>query len=188
MELPKLQNIFPSYEEEAALHLMLVATALEDGSLTGFVGVDGTDRWASNVLFKVTRQSSTNHQVATTRFVQRKVCREDSGVVIAAAATGDVEIAAAAAATIDAAGSRGGASQNELVPCSQTQGPRGAPKPGSVSPVQFHGTGDGREGIRLLESLVRASVRGSTHKVSLGKWNKWLEFMKRREGGRGRIA
>ena len=30
---------------------------------------------------------------------------------------------------------------------------------------------------------MRASVRGSTHKVYLGKWNKWLEFMKKK--GRG---
>ena len=36
----------------------------------------------------------------------------------------------------------------------------------------------------LVESLVRASVGGSTHKVYLGKWNnKWLEFMKNK--GRG---
>ena len=35
----------------------------------------------------------------------------------------------------------------------------------------------------LMESLVRASVGGSTHKVYLGKWNKWLEFMKKK--GRG---
>ena len=37
----------------------------------------------------------------------------------------------------------------------------------------------------LVESLVRASVGGSTHKVYVGKWNKRLEFMKKREGGRG---
>ena len=30
---------------------------------------------------------------------------------------------------------------------------------------------------------MRASVGGSTHKVSLGKWNKWLELMKKK--GRG---
>ena len=113
--------------------------------------------------------------------------------MIAAAATGDVEIAAAAAASIDAAAAGRGASQNDLLPCSQTQGSRGAPKPGSVPPALFHGTGDGREGMSaevalLVESLVRASVRDSTHKVYLGKWDKWLEFMKRREGGRGRIC
>ena len=35
----------------------------------------------------------------------------------------------------------------------------------------------------LVESLVRASVGGSTHKVYLGKWNTWTEFMKKK--GRG---
>ena len=30
---------------------------------------------------------------------------------------------------------------------------------------------------------MRASVGASTHKVYLGKWNKWLEFMKKK--GRG---
>ena len=35
----------------------------------------------------------------------------------------------------------------------------------------------------LVESLVRASVGGSTHKVHLGKWNTWIEFMKKK--GRG---
>ena len=32
----------------------------------------------------------------------------------------------------------------------------------------------------LVESLVCASVGGSTHKVYLGKWNNWLEFMKKK--------
>ena len=50
------------------------------------------------------------------------------------------------------------------------------------------GTGDGRGGmsaeVALLEELlVRASVGGSTHKVYLGKWNMWIEFMKKK--GRG---
>ena len=95
----------------------------EDESLAGFVDVDGRDRRTSNVLFEETRQSSTHHQVATTRFAQQKVCREDSGVMIDAAATGDVKIAVAAAAAIDTAASRGGeGSQNDLVPCSQTRG------------------------------------------------------------------
>ena len=43
----------------------------------------------------------------------------------------------------------------------------------------------GAEVALLVESLVRASVGGSTHKVFVGKWNMWLEFMKRRERGRG---
>ena len=30
----------------------------------------------------------------------------------------------------------------------------------------------------VVESLVHASVGGRTHKVYLGKWNKWLEVMK----------
>ena len=35
----------------------------------------------------------------------------------------------------------------------------------------------------LVESLVRASVGGSTYKVYLGKWNTSIEFMKKK--GRG---
>ena len=31
--------------------------------------------------------------------------------------------------------------------------------------------------------LVRASVRGSTHKLYLGKWNAWVEFMKKKGKG-----
>ena len=55
-------------------------------------------------------------------------------------------------------------------------------------PRGFSGTGDGRGGLSaevalLVESLVRASVGGSTHKVYLGKWNTWIEFMKKK--GRG---
>ena len=37
--------------------------------------------------------------------------------------------------------------------------------------------------VLLVESLVRASVGGSTHKVYLGKWDKWLEFMKNKGSG-----
>ena len=48
VELRRLQDNFHSYEEDATLHLMLVATAIEDGSLAGFVDVDGRDRRASN--------------------------------------------------------------------------------------------------------------------------------------------
>ena len=32
----------------------------------------------------------------------------------------------------------------------------------------------------LVESLVRVSVGGSRHKVYLGKWNKWLAFLKKK--------
>ena len=35
----------------------------------------------------------------------------------------------------------------------------------------------------LVESLVRVSVGGSTNKVHLGKWNNWLEFMKKKGTG-----
>ena len=35
----------------------------------------------------------------------------------------------------------------------------------------------------LVKSLVHASAGGSTHKVYLGKWNKWLEFMKKKRRG-----
>ena len=35
----------------------------------------------------------------------------------------------------------------------------------------------------LVESLVRASVGGSTHKVYLEKWNTWIGFMKKKERG-----
>ena len=55
--------------------------------------------------------------------------------------------------------------------------------------LALSGTGDGRGGMGaevalLVESLVRASVGGSTHKEYLGKkWNAWLEFMKKK--GRG---
>ena len=35
----------------------------------------------------------------------------------------------------------------------------------------------------LAESLVRVSVGGSTHKVYLGKWNKWLGLMKKKAKG-----
>ena len=41
----------------------------------------------------------------------------------------------------------------------------------------------GAEVALLVESLVRASAGGSTHKVYIGKWNTWLEFMKKK--GRG---
>ena len=30
---------------------------------------------------------------------------------------------------------------------------------------------------------MRVSVGGSRHKVYLGKWNRWLEFMKKKERG-----
>ena len=30
---------------------------------------------------------------------------------------------------------------------------------------------------------MHVSIRGSRHKVHLGKWNKWLEFMKKKERG-----
>ena len=36
---------------------------------------------------------------------------------------------------------------------------------------------------RLVETLVRASVGGSTYKVYAGKWKMWVEFM--RQKGKG---
>lgn len=44
VELARLQNNFHSYEEDASLHLMLIATSVEDGSLVGFVDIDGRER------------------------------------------------------------------------------------------------------------------------------------------------
>ena len=70
VELRRLQDNFHPYEKDTALHFMLIETAIEDGSLAGFVDVDGTDTQASNVLFKGTRQSSTHHQAATIRFAR----------------------------------------------------------------------------------------------------------------------
>lgn len=48
VELRRLQDNFHSYEEDADLHLMLVATTVEDGSLAGFVDVDARERRADN--------------------------------------------------------------------------------------------------------------------------------------------
>ena len=36
------------------------------------------------------------------------------------------------------------------------------------------------EVVLLVESLVRASIGGSTHKVYLGKWKKWLEILRKK--------
>lgn len=41
VELNRLQSNFHSFEEDASRHLMLVATSAEDGSLAGFVDIDG---------------------------------------------------------------------------------------------------------------------------------------------------
>lgn len=41
VELQRLQDNFHSYEDDADRHLMLIATSAEDGSLAGFVDVDG---------------------------------------------------------------------------------------------------------------------------------------------------
>ena len=77
-----------------------------------------------------------------------------------------------------------------LCPCSDSALARIIFKLSSSQPLPLglSGTGDGRGGMSaevalLVESLVRASVGGSTHKVYLGKWNKWLEFVKKK--GRG---
>lgn len=39
------------------------------------------------------------------------------------------------------------------------------------------------EVTRLVETLVSASVGGSTHKVYEGKWKAWLTFMNRKGKG-----
>lgn len=44
VELNRLQDNFHSYEEDADRHLMLVATTVEDGSLVGFVDIDGREK------------------------------------------------------------------------------------------------------------------------------------------------
>lgn len=44
VELRRLQDNFHLYGEDADLHLMLVATTIEDGSLAGFVDVDARER------------------------------------------------------------------------------------------------------------------------------------------------
>lgn len=41
VELQRLQDNFHSYEEDANRHMMLIATSVEDGSLAGFVDIDG---------------------------------------------------------------------------------------------------------------------------------------------------
>lgn len=41
VELQRLQDNFHSYEEDANRHMMLIATSAEDGSLAGFVDIDG---------------------------------------------------------------------------------------------------------------------------------------------------
>lgn len=43
-ELNRLQTNFHSYGEDASRHLMLLATSLEDGSLVGFVDIDGREK------------------------------------------------------------------------------------------------------------------------------------------------
>lgn len=44
VELNRLQDNFHSYEEDADRHLMLIATTVEDGSLVGFVDIDGREK------------------------------------------------------------------------------------------------------------------------------------------------
>ncbi|CAN0147566.1 unnamed protein product, partial [Scytosiphon promiscuus] len=43
-ELNRLQTNFHGYGEDAGRHLMLLATSLEDGSLVGFVDIDGREK------------------------------------------------------------------------------------------------------------------------------------------------
>ncbi len=44
VELNRLQENFHSYGEDAGRHVMLLATSLDDGSLVGFVDVDGREK------------------------------------------------------------------------------------------------------------------------------------------------
>lgn len=44
VELNRLQENFHGYGEDADRHLMLLATSLDDGSLVGFVDVDGREK------------------------------------------------------------------------------------------------------------------------------------------------
>lgn len=44
VELNRLQDNFHSYEEDADQHLMLIAVTVEDGSLVGFVDIDGRQK------------------------------------------------------------------------------------------------------------------------------------------------
>ncbi|CAM9304796.1 unnamed protein product, partial [Hapterophycus canaliculatus] len=43
-ELNRLQTNFHAYGDDASRHLMLLATSLEDGSLVGFVDIDGREK------------------------------------------------------------------------------------------------------------------------------------------------
>ncbi|CAM9247930.1 unnamed protein product [Ectocarpus sp. 13 AM-2016] len=44
VELNRLQDNFHGYGEDASRHLMLLATSVEDGSLAGFVDIDGREK------------------------------------------------------------------------------------------------------------------------------------------------
>ncbi|CAN0333031.1 unnamed protein product [Pylaiella littoralis] len=44
VELNRLQKNFHSYGEDASRHLMLLATSVDDGSLVGFVDIDGREK------------------------------------------------------------------------------------------------------------------------------------------------
>lgn len=44
VELNRLQENFHGYGDDANRHLMLLATSLDDGSLVGFVDVDGREK------------------------------------------------------------------------------------------------------------------------------------------------
>ncbi|CAM9993814.1 unnamed protein product [Ectocarpus fasciculatus] len=44
VELNRLQENFHGYGEDASRHLMLLATSVEDGSLAGFVDIDGREK------------------------------------------------------------------------------------------------------------------------------------------------
>lgn len=53
VELNRLQDNFHSYEEDADRHLMLIATTVKDGSLVGFVDIDGREKKPGQSELKV---------------------------------------------------------------------------------------------------------------------------------------
>ena len=61
VELNRLQENFHAYGDDAGRHVMLLATSLDDGSLVGFVDVDGrekrpgqSEQYADGVLYEST--------------------------------------------------------------------------------------------------------------------------------------
>lgn len=67
VELNRLQDNFHSYEEDADRHLMLIATTVKDGSLVGFVDIDGREKKPGQSELKVScRRHGLNVRVRRT--------------------------------------------------------------------------------------------------------------------------